>query len=606
MRPDNRYRIYVLLAALAVFFFNLGAARLWDEDEPKNASCAAEMLARGDWIVPTFNDQLRSEKPVLLYWFMMTAYHVFGVNEFGARFWSAAFAVGTALMTYEMGRKLYSARLGLWAGLAMASCLMFGVSARAATPDSTLIFFTTAAMWFFVWGVSKNRIEPEAGGQELVDPWHVERVPLPQAVPNSWYWFVGIYASLGLAMLAKGPVGVLFPVAVLGLFLLLVGESWKSRSLMANLIAAVRSNPDDASSKVSRFVRRLWLSTWALRPFLLVGVVLLVAAPWYVAVFLRTDGQWVYGFFGKHNFGRFAQAMEGHNGPFFYYIIAILGGFFPWSIMLPLATLRIFRRGWGKLPGTTADRFLVCWAAVWIIIFSASGTKLPSYVLPAYPALALIVARMIDAWIVDPRSIGRPWLYIAWGSLAVVGIGLAVGLPIAAHRYWTAEYAVGLAGLIPLAMALVGWWYTRQDRPGYAIASLAVGAPILCMALLGGVAVRVSAHHNSANLMDKARQLSDGQFQLASYLHSEPSVVFYAHKPVLSCQRPAEMLQFFADAKGGFMITNSEAYQEIVNSKPADVVILAREQRFLRPGEVLLLGRPPKIARAATVETIRN
>ena len=92
---------------------DLGGPRLWDRDEPRNAACAREMLERGDWVVPTFNAELRVLKPVMKYWLMISAYKVFGVNEFAARFWSAVFALATVWATYFIGRRLFDASAGL-------------------------------------------------------------------------------------------------------------------------------------------------------------------------------------------------------------------------------------------------------------------------------------------------------------------------------------------------------------------------------------------------------------------------------------------------------------------------------------------------------------
>ena len=146
MRLEVRHQFVVVATALVVFFTLLGRPYLWDEDEPKNAECAREMLEAGNWTVPQFNYELRTDKPILLYWLMLAAYQVGGVSEFTARFWSAALAVGTTLLTYHLGRRLYGGSVGLWSGLAMATCLMFAVSGRAATPDSTLIFCITLTL----------------------------------------------------------------------------------------------------------------------------------------------------------------------------------------------------------------------------------------------------------------------------------------------------------------------------------------------------------------------------------------------------------------------------------------------------------------------------
>jgi 4-amino-4-deoxy-L-arabinose transferase-like glycosyltransferase len=138
-----RDQALIVVVAASVIFFQLGAARLWDRDEPRNAGCAIEMLERGDWIVPVFNAELRAHKPILLYWLMMSAYGVLGVSEFAARFWSAALGVGTVVITYHVGRRLFDAATARWAAVVLATALMFDVAARAATPDSVLIFCST-------------------------------------------------------------------------------------------------------------------------------------------------------------------------------------------------------------------------------------------------------------------------------------------------------------------------------------------------------------------------------------------------------------------------------------------------------------------------------
>src|SRR6185295_4613278 len=149
-RRSFTHHILLIAVASLVFFTNLGRMRLMDRDEPRNAGCAAEMLARHDWVVPTFNAELRTHKPVLTYWFMMTAYSVFGVNEFGARFWSAILGIGTVLMTYHIGRRLFNPTVGLWAGLVTSTSLWFAIAARIATPDSIFVFFSTLPIFIYV------------------------------------------------------------------------------------------------------------------------------------------------------------------------------------------------------------------------------------------------------------------------------------------------------------------------------------------------------------------------------------------------------------------------------------------------------------------------
>ncbi|MGD0519388.1 MAG: phospholipid carrier-dependent glycosyltransferase, partial [Thermoguttaceae bacterium] len=154
MTQNTRYQCWIIAAAAIIFFTYLGAASLWDEDETLYASIAREMLQRGDWVVPMFNGHMFPEKPPLMFWLMIAGFELFGQNEFGARFFSALLGVGTALVTYHLGRLLFNPRVGFWAGLIAASSIIFTVSARAATVDSALVFVSTLALLCFVAGFS--------------------------------------------------------------------------------------------------------------------------------------------------------------------------------------------------------------------------------------------------------------------------------------------------------------------------------------------------------------------------------------------------------------------------------------------------------------------
>ena len=135
----------LLLACSLVLFLRLDSTRLWDQDEGFFAGTAAEMYAQDEWIVPVFNDEMFGHKPPWMYWMMMLGYQLFGVNELGARFFSAVFGTASVFLTYFLGSRLKNPRAGFLAGLALATCLMFSVVGRAATPDSYLVFFSTLA-----------------------------------------------------------------------------------------------------------------------------------------------------------------------------------------------------------------------------------------------------------------------------------------------------------------------------------------------------------------------------------------------------------------------------------------------------------------------------
>ncbi|MEM9410885.1 MAG: phospholipid carrier-dependent glycosyltransferase, partial [Planctomycetota bacterium] len=200
----------IITVATTVFFTSLGKARLWDRDEPRNAGCAAEMMERGDFVVPIFNDELRHQKPALLYWLMISAYSIFGVNEFGARFWSALLGVSTSVLTYGIAARLFDRRTALLSGLAICTSIMFCVASRAATPDSPLIFFSTLGIYFYVAGTFSPGI-PDGFQLKNRDHWF----------PKDYQYVLMMNVAFGLAVLTKGPIGLIVPTAIVGMFLLI-------------------------------------------------------------------------------------------------------------------------------------------------------------------------------------------------------------------------------------------------------------------------------------------------------------------------------------------------------------------------------------------------
>src|SRR5438876_7722961 len=218
----SRFADYAVLLAVsaALTLPNLGAGSLWDVDEGVNAEAAREMREAGTWVIPTFNFELRTAKPVLLYWAQRASYAAFGVSEWSARLPSAVAGWLTVLLTYELARRMFGRATGLLAGLVLASAVEFCLLAHAATPDSPLLLFTVLTYYLF-W------VGHENGGRA---------------------WWVPAAAACGLAALTKGPVGVALPGLVLLLYF-----AW------------------------NRELRRLWdrRMLWAAIAFLL------VAGPWY-------------------------------------------------------------------------------------------------------------------------------------------------------------------------------------------------------------------------------------------------------------------------------------------------------------------------------------
>ncbi|HND56456.1 MAG TPA: phospholipid carrier-dependent glycosyltransferase, partial [Pirellulaceae bacterium] len=362
---------------------------------------------------------------------------------------------------------------------------MFDVAGRAATPDSPLIFCIALTFAVFVWCEF-----PSAADERR--PWNS---------PLAWRTSALLGASMGLGMLAKGPVAWVLPTAIIGMFLLVVrrqdaaaprvdgdasnGAERSNGSVTAAAVGkrqssnATSSNAPQSPGMLRRagqtayscvsalfhlFERRHFLATaWSMRPVTLLVCALLVAAPWYVAVGLRTEGEFLRGFFVQHNMQRALQSFEGHRGGPWFYPVVLLIGFFPWSILtLPVALDWKRRMAAGERPHGAI--LAMCWAGVWIAAFTCAGTKLPSYITPTYPALALLSAEFLRRWANGDAAVSERWVTASLATLAVVGVGLLVGLPLAAAKFLPGDGWLGAIGLIPLLGAAAVWRLRTTGR----------------------------------------------------------------------------------------------------------------------------------------------
>ncbi|QEG21120.1 ArnT family glycosyltransferase [Mariniblastus fucicola] len=615
-RPGIAIPIVILVSGI-VFFWALGEAAYWDRDEPRNAGCAAEMMARGDWIVPTFNDELRQQKPALLYWLMGLAYSIFGVNEFAGRFFSALLGVGTVIGTWGITRSFFDRATALLASLMLASSLMFCVAARAATPDSVLIFCVTMALWFFASGFARRTGE----GDDSTD---AETSAAGQGNPfSNRTIFFGIYIFLGLAMLAKGPVGFVLPMAVMGWFLL--QRDWLRNDQFADDHNTDRGWSSIAVAVVAPFHRaRFWRTLLSMRVLSGTLVALLVAAPWFVAVGIATDGEFLRRFFLDENFGRATKVLESHSGGLWFYPLAILVGFFPWSVFWgPVAadlTLRTFKPDSGRAkPGLDAgSRFAICWIVIQVVAFSFVRTKLPSYVTPCYPALAMLTAHAMMR-LVRSHSKSPTWLWsLANGAMLLTGVGIVIGLWIASSEYAPIPGWLAVVGAGPILLGIVGWVLTRSQATETRF-HLAIGAAVVagmfCVGLLGAGAASVGQQNRMA-LADLIRQQPPAA--VATYGCLESSWVYYSGTRIIELRTDGQEetdadqklagrkfwqrkpwlspRQFAGSSESGLIITTDEKWPELKKRLPEDWKVIQTADWFLKDRKLLLIGARDSLA----------
>lgn len=534
MIPARLHAPVIAAAAACTLLVNLGGPALWDDDEPKNASCSLTMLDTGDWLVPMFNGRLRVEKPPLVNWVQLIGFAICGRSETGARIGSAVLTMGTCLLTWLIGRRLFDASTGLVGGLAMATCVWTAVGGRAATPDAPLVFCTTLALWLFV------RASGSIG-------------PTPVGA-------VAAGAACGLAALAKGPVGIALPSLAFALF-----AGWRAVSGNAR------------SWRIAGSDLRL--------PVILVAG-LAVALPWYVGVGAATGGEWLRGFFLIHNLGRFAAPMEGHAGSILYYPCAVAVGLFPWSIVLLAMVAHALHllRPHTDDPRRQGVAILACWCLAWVGCFSCSGTKLPGYVWPAYPALALLTAVFLVDWArggalfaasrPEPAWVRTCAMRVAWGSLACGGAAIAVALPIGAALESPGDEWLGLAGIVPIAGAVAAWRCQTAGRPRVAIATLAVVSCLL-VSLLAAVAAQQFSR--AQGVRERVRELAaTAPGPWACFWNVPPSIVFYANTTIAKLDTPAEAARHLASHPHARVVIDGRHESLVRPALPAGCAVLAR------------------------------
>lgn len=536
----------LLAVAAALTLPNLGGPSLWDVDEGVNAEAAREMREAGTWVIPTFNFELRTAKPVMLYWLQRASYAAFGAaTEWTARFPSVVAGWLTVLLTYELARRMFGRATGLLAGVVLASAFEFCALAHAATPDATLLLFTVLTYTLF-W------VGHENGGRG---------------------WWVPTAAACGLAVLTKGPVGVALPGLVVVLYF-----AW--------------------NREPGRLLdRRLG---WGL----LAG--LLVAGPWYGLVASETRGAWVKAFFLNENVNRALTPMEDHRGPVFYHAAALLALFAPWSVFLGGALWYGVKACRRTTPGTedaTAARpyrFLVCWFGGYLVFFSLVSTKLPNYVLPLYPALAVLTARFLVRWrdaeIVVPRwlmpaAVGGMGVVAAavGGGLLVAG-GAVGGLPAAARVFPGVEDWAAL-GLVPLAGAGLMGWHLRAGRRGEFVTTAAATAVVFVALMAAFPPGELDRYKAPRELVRETRVDDPGRdVRLAGYDWFQPSVVFYARREVAKLPSPEKAAEFLAVPTPGYLFVPEPTWSRWVRDKVAvPHRVAARRYDFYRNCDVLVV-----------------
>ena len=556
------YLIGLTFLCWLAFLWHLGDTGLVDETEPLFAEASRQMGETGNWITPYFNGETRFDKPPLVYWLMAIGYQFIGINEWAVRLPSALSAIALTFFCFfslrrfnvAPGQRPFWIAAGIGAALISLN-LQTIIWARTGVSDMLLSGCMGSALLCFFWGYASQETEKYEG--------------IEKNFPNLWY--IAFYIFLALAVLAKGPVGVVLPNLIIVPFLIYVGRFWQVIEEMKVLRGGI--------------------------------IFALLTLPWYILIIWQNGSDYIESFFGYHNFERFTDVVNGHSAPWYFYFIVVLVGFLPWSVYLPWA---INRLQWWRISywrNQTRSQHLGLFALFWFlgifVFFTVAVTKLPSYTLPLLPAAGIMVALLWGELLTTKPSKGRK---VTEYSLLISGIFNFLLLVILGIFFIYSPNFIGNDRAAPNLNQLVvesglPWlggiiWLTTAVIIALFLSARKYRRGILVVNLLGFIAFLIFVFTPASFLVDSARQLPLRQLadtitqvkqpgeEVFMIGFQKPSLVFYTQNPV----------QFF-NWKGKAVNYTQESLQKPFPS--SSVLILLRPKYIrelqLQPDEYKIL-----------------
>ena len=489
---SSRRRAPVVLAILglaatvgAALLVDLGRADFWDPGESRYVETVREMIVSGNWLDPTLNFIHYYDKPPGYFWLVGGAFELFGRTEWAARLPSVCAAALTIWLTVAFAWPRVGARAALGAGLLLTTTAQFVALGRSVRMDMVLTVLTTATLFqaFRAW--ERRDAQPDG--------------PLPATWP--------LYACPAAGLLVKGPVAALLPALVVIAFLLATRTTIRWRHL---------------------------------RPSWSAAIVVAAVAGWYVVQAVRAP-DYLWAFLWQHNVGRFlGRALAGHAEPIWYYLWVLPITFLPWTLFLPGALWWMQRRARRGDPLAT---FLASWIVMPFVFFSLSRAKLPTYLLPIFPALAIVTAAYLDRVL----RLAAPWararaLRVPTAAWVAGMAAIALGTPIGVARWYP---SFGRDGAVALALAVfpvVGWLAVRRAAWRAVPALIAVGALATQFLFYRAGAPVVNEFSSLRGAAEVASDLPEAT-QVFAYKTRGHSFTYYAGRTVRRLRSPAAIAE---------------------------------------------------------------
>ena len=562
----NDLVILVIVASLAILA-GLGNGTFWEPDEPRFAEATRQMFARGDFVTPYLNGVPRFEKPILFYWTQAAAFTAFGDNEFAARLPSAIAGVGIVLVLYLLVVEIASRRTAFVAALVMATMFRFVTFARIGLTDVPVMFFVVAALYGFI-----RAVQPLSGGDRRWGP--ASAGPPTSRASVAWAFFA--WACIGLGVLTKGPVGLLSVVI------------WATYAAFS----------------------RDWSVFARTRPLIGMTLALVIAVPWYVVMAVQ-HGRAFTDFALGHEIVERMLSEESFGAPargFFYYFKIWPGDAAPWSAVF-VASVGWIAWRWSSLDrgGRQAVLFAAAWFISVFLVFSVSRSKVPHYVLPAYPAAALLIGVFVDRladthddalWWTVPMAIVAVASILAAAATALFLDVLAPGSTIVKWLV-PSVFAIGAAAmaasiwkrtLMPAVYALTAMLATVFALIGIFVVPRII-EPFKPMPLLAREATQLSQHDVPIGLL--------GRYGLSS-------LIYYSRHHVVALDGDDQTVMFLSTHPGAVCVMPMSDFERLApRLRGIDRIAVAEEfnvrierllERQRTPGRLWVLVGHPGVA----------
>ena len=518
----------LILLCYLLFGAFINQRALWDVDEGMHAVTSKVMVTTGDWVTPYFNGEKFYDKPPLYNWLAAVAFLLFGFTEWAARLPAVLLGTGTVLLTYWGGQQLFNARAGLLSAMILATSILFIVLSQVVVHDIALTFCVTGALLLFFRGYQAPAVRARC-------------------------WYAG-YICMGLGIVAKGPLGLLLPGMIVGAFLVFRREL--------------------ALIKEMRLVRGLL-------------IVLAIGLPWYVLMAMRNADFAEY-FVGKQLLASFVAGGETrHPKPLYYYLPVLIGGLFPWSFLAPAALRRPQQPE--TTPANGSRLFLLLWAGLVFVFFSVAASKLRTYILPMFPAAALLIGYYMDRLISDPRRARRTALG-GLGVLSVLLLSAVAFVYIAPPDRLTVKYGIDLAYLNMLVILMAAGGVTafmllkrHRSRGAFGVlAGMMLAAVIYVSAVLLPMMTPYRSTRHAAHLLDERLPPDES---LVFFPRIRDSALFCVDRDGVVISGQPELAAYFNHADRRYCIMREKDFRRIPTPHGLHIID--------RSGDRLVLSNQP-------------